>query len=75
MAVLGAALAIAGAGLGRWRLPFVSGPGQVDLDAPPDLMHGWARWSLAVTRRPWPYLLVSVALLVALVLFQDRDLA
>lgn len=66
--LLPAALAVAGRGLGRWRLPFVSGPRPVDLDAPPGEMHGWARWSLAVTRRPWPYLLASVALLVALAL-------
>jgi RND superfamily putative drug exporter len=64
--LLPAALAVAGHGLGRWRLPFVSGPRPVDLDAPPGQMHGWARWSLAVTRRPWPYLLASVAVLVAL---------
>lgn len=66
--LLPAALAVAGHGLGRWRLPFVSGPRPVDLDAPPGEMHGWARWSLAVTRRPWPYLLGSVALLVMLAL-------
>jgi RND superfamily putative drug exporter len=66
--LLPAALAIAGQGLGRWRLPFVSGPRAVDLDAPADRMHGWARWSLAVTRRPWPYLVASVMVLVALAL-------
>ena len=66
--LLPAALAIAGHGLGRWRLPFVSGPRPVDLDAPPGSMHGWARWSLAVTRRPWPYLIASLAVLVTLAL-------
>ena len=66
--LLPAALAIAGKGLGRWRLPFVSGPRAVDLDAPADRMHGWARWSLAVTRRPWPYLVASIMVLVALAL-------
>ena len=66
--LLPAALAIAGHGLGRWRLPFASGPRPVDLDSPPGSMHGWARWSLAVTRRPWPYLIASLAVLVTLAL-------
>ena len=64
--LLPAALAIAGTGLGRWRLPFVSGPRPVDLDAPPDRMHGWARWSLTVTRKPWPFLVGGLALLLLL---------
>ena len=66
--LLPAALAIAGTGLGRWRLPFVSGPRPVDLDVPAAEMHGWARWSLAVTRRPWPYLVASLVVLVGLAL-------
>ena len=64
--LLPAALAIAGQGLGRWRIPFVSGPRPVDLDAPPDQMHGWARWSLVVTRKPWPFLIGGLALLLLL---------
>lgn len=64
--LLPAALAIAGRGLGRWRLPFVSGPRPVDLDAPPDQMHAWARWSLMVTRRPWPFLVGGLAVLLLL---------
>jgi len=66
--LLPAALAIAGHGLGRWRLPFVSGPRPVDLDAPADRMHGFARWSLTVTRRPWASLVAATAVLVALAL-------
>jgi len=64
--LLPAALAIAGSGLGRWRIPFVSGPRPVDLDAPPDRTHGWARWSLTVTRKPWPFLIGGLALLLLL---------
>ncbi|MBU6363431.1 MAG: MMPL family transporter [Acidobacteria bacterium] len=64
--LLPAALAIAGSGLGRWRLPFVSGPRPVDLDAPPGKMHGWARWSLMVTRKPWPFLVGGLAVLLLL---------
>jgi RND superfamily putative drug exporter len=66
--LLPAALAITGNGLGRWRLPFVSGPKPVDLDVPRAQMHGWARWSLAVTRRPWPYLVTALVVLVGLAL-------
>jgi RND superfamily putative drug exporter len=66
--LLPAALAIAGHGLGRWRLPFVSGPRPVDLDAPTERMHGFARWSLTVTRRPWAWLVASTAVLAALAL-------
>lgn len=66
--LLPAALAIAGRGLGRWRLPFVSGPAPVTIDEPPERMHGWARWSLAVTRRPWPYLVASLVILIGLAL-------
>lgn len=66
--LLPAALAVAGRGLGRLRVPFVPSPRPVDLDAPADQMHGWARWSLAVTRRPWPYLVASIAVLVTLAL-------
>lgn len=66
--LLPAALAIAGTGLGRWRLPFVSGPRPVDIDVPRDQMRGWVRWSMSVTRHPWPFLLAALAALVMLAL-------
>ena len=66
--LLPAALAVVGPHLGRGRIPGVHGPRPVDLDPPDGRPHGWARWSMAVTRRPWPYLVASGAVLVALAL-------
>jgi len=66
--LLPAALAVVGSNLGRGRIPGVRGPQPVDLDPPDGRPHGWARWSMAVTRRPWPYLVASGAVLVTLAL-------
>ncbi len=66
--LLPAALAVVGPNLGRGRIPGIRVPRPVDLDPPDGRPHGWARWSMAVTRRPWPYLAASGAVLVALAL-------
>ena len=66
LTLLPAALAIAGGHLGRWRLPFVRGPRPVDPGTDSGRPQGWARWSLAVTRRPVRYLAVAVATLAIL---------
>ncbi|MCU0307678.1 MAG: MMPL family transporter [Thermoleophilia bacterium] len=66
LTLLPAALAIAGHGIDRLRVPFVRGPRPVRLDGPD--AHGWARWAMAVARRPWAALAASLTVLLILAL-------
>lgn len=66
LTLLPAALAIAGTGIGRGRLPFISGPRTMEPGDPVGRPRGGARWFLSVTRRPWPYLLSALVILVGL---------
>lgn len=68
LTLLPAALAIAGRGVDRWRIPFVKRPGPVSLAGPDGRPQGWARWSLMVTGRPWPFLVGALIVLIGLAL-------
>ncbi len=62
LTLLPAILSLLGARIESLRLPFGQ---QAHHD---DRPHGWARWAEAVAKRPWPALVVAVALLVLLAL-------
>ena len=67
LTLLPAALGMVGAHLASGRIiPFVKRPGPVQLEGPDGKPRGWARWSLMVTRRPWPFLVGALAILIAL---------
>jgi len=60
--LLPAILSLLGSRIERGRLP-VGGHGAKD-----ERPHGWARWADAVAARPWPALLVAIAVLIVLAL-------
>jgi len=67
LTLLPAALGMVGTRLASGRIiPFVKRPGPVQLEGADGKPRGWARWSLMVTRRPWPFLVGALAILIAL---------
>ena len=66
LTLLPAALGLVGTRLSGWRIPKITRPGPVQLEGADGKPHGWARWSLMVTRRPWPFLGGALAILIVL---------
>ncbi len=66
LTLLPAMLGVAGTHLSRWRIPFVKPPGPVELKGADGKPHGWAKWSLMVTRHPWPFLVTGLVIMLAL---------
>ncbi len=67
LTLLPAALGMVGTRLASGRIiPFVKRPGPVQLEGADGKPRGWARWSLMVTRKPWPFLVGALAILIAL---------
>jgi RND superfamily putative drug exporter len=58
--LLPALLAILGTRINAWKVPFLHHR------ASKTGAHGWARWAQMVARRPWPWLVLGVAILLAL---------
>ncbi len=70
--LLPAALSLVGTRIDALRVPFVHRRQAAQAGRPLE-QHGWARWARGVAARPWPALLVALAL-IAVLAWPVRDL-
>ena len=65
--LLPALLGALGHSVDRWRIPGIGTSAEAVAEADGHL-HGWARWSHRVSDHPWPFVILSLALLTLLAL-------